>query len=302
MLKKKMLLFSMIGLIGSLNCFADGSDNPDNEVELCMDKISKLIISYDMENIDFYRSESEKLIIKEFMSSNKKRYYADISRHSDSFKITEGKRPIWDNSFTCRVEVYLPDIDNLELTVTTTGGKISMDGLNWTGKTFHADSTFGLIKINSISADLIKLSTTRGEMELETLNARAAKIENTSGIVRCANLTGSVTYLSTNGAIYVKSADGRGSYKAGSGGILDVRYANITGDIEMRSKNNDINLALPTDVSFEYSFKTKNGRISTDFPVDGENNSGEICGHKGVHPEYSIKIETTNGNISVSLL
>lgn len=51
-----------------------------NELQFNLNGISDVTISYDEESVTFFQSENDELIIKEYMTENKSRYYAEIGR------------------------------------------------------------------------------------------------------------------------------------------------------------------------------------------------------------------------------
>lgn len=120
------------------------------------------------------------------------------------------------------------------------------------------------------------------------------------GSVICDRLAGKVEYTSTSGNADIKSAVGSGSYKANNSGSLDVEYTEVTGDLYFFNKNDDIDLTLPEDLSFEFEAETKNGSVSTTFQecitVDGRITRGAV----GADPVVSVRLETNNGNIEVT--
>lgn len=82
--------------------------------------------------------------------------------------------------------------------------------------------------------------------------------------------------------------------------LSNVNYEEVTGDLYFFNKNENINLTLPDNLSFEFEATTKNGSVSTTFgeciTVDGHT----IRGIVGDNPTVSVKTETNNGNIEVS--
>jgi len=60
-----------------------------------LDDIKNITISYDDENISFFESENNNLIIKEYMSKDKKSYHAKVSENKDSIQISEGAKSIF---------------------------------------------------------------------------------------------------------------------------------------------------------------------------------------------------------------
>lgn len=270
-----------------------------NEIHLSLDGISELTISYDEEKVIFYESKGDDLTIKEYMTENNSSYYARVEESNGSIKISEGGKPLFRGDFSRYVEVYLPASYQENLTVTTTNGNIDISELELSLNTLRMDSTAGTIKLNTVEAQSIYLSTTSGILDVAGLKAEEIRIDTTRGSLSCEELDGNVTYTTTSGNANIQSAIGSGTYKANNSGELNVVYSEVTGDLTFYNKNDSINLSLPADLEFEFEAATKNGTISTSFQefvsVEGRTTSGTI----GNCPTVTIKMETNNGNIEV---
>lgn len=82
-------LFAVIGCTHSSNL------QMANEIHFSLDRISNVTISYDEEQIKFFKADIDELIIKEYMTENKISYYADVKKNSDSIHISEGGKPFF---------------------------------------------------------------------------------------------------------------------------------------------------------------------------------------------------------------
>lgn len=286
-------------LIGLSGCGNEKFPQMANELQLSVEDISDLTISYDEEKVTFFDSESDELIIREYMTANKKRYYAKVDQCDSSIKISEGGKPFFKSGFTRYIEVYLPSAYEGSLTVTTTNGDIDLAEMELGLSTLRIDSTSGKIDLKGAEAKVIHLSSTKGTLKIGSLKADQIKLETTSGNMVCEKLEGDVTYTSTSGNARIESAVGGGSYKANNSGKLDVTYLEVTDDLYLFNKNDDVHLTLPEDLAFEFQATTKNGSVSTNFQesitVDGRTAKGTV----GSQPAVTVEVETKNGNIEV---
>lgn len=289
-----LFLFSLAGCSGSKN------SEMANELHFSLEEISDVTISYDEEAITFYEADNDELVIKEYMTKNKTSYHADVTEDKNSIHISEGSKPFFKNGFSRHIEVYLPASYRDALTITTTDGNIDISDVDLQLSKLRIDSTAGTVKLNKITASDIYLSTTSGTLELGSISADTIRLDTTSGNITCDELTGNVTYTSTSGNADIKSAIGSGNYKANHSGTLNVTYVEVTGDLSLFNKNDDINLTLPADLEFEFEAASKNGSVTTTFEkylsVDERTTSGTV----GKNPTVTIKTETKNGNIEVS--
>lgn len=300
-IKKQLTMCFMIagGLLTLTGCSHSQSSQLANEITFSLDSVSEVTISYDEEKVTFCESENDRLIIKEYMTKNKSRYYAKVDQSNNSIRISEGGKPFFKAGFSRYIEVYLPASYHENLTVTTTDGDIDLSGLEISINALRIDSTAGTIRLNTVEAQDIYLSTTSGFFDVDFLNANTIKIAATSGDFSCKRLNGHVTYTTTSGNADIRSAAGSGDYKTGNSGKLNVVYTEVSGNLSFFNKNDDINVTLPADLEFEFEATTKNGSVSTSFgecvSVEDRTTSGTV----GEHPTVTVKAETNNGNIEV---
>lgn len=300
---EKNILIIMVEILTMLflsACGREGTVTLSNEQSFSLDGISDLTISYDDENICFFMSENENLIIREYMSEDKKAYHAKIRRKKDSIQISEGGKPIFKSGFIRYVEVYLPASYSSNIKVTATDGEIDMSEIELDMDSVRVDCTSGTFRLNKAVAEEIYFSSTSGELELGEVIGNQIRIETTQGNVTCENIKGNVTYTSTSGNAQFLSASGSGVYKANNSGSLSVIYDEVTGDLSFFNKNDDIVLQLPQGLSFQFEAIIKNGKIDTDFQGDISVNGDSASGIIGANPTVTIKAETRNGNIEVS--
>lgn len=286
-------------LIGLSGCGGEKSPQMANELQFSVGDISDLTISYDEEKVTFFESESDELIIREYMTANKKSYYAKVDQRDSSIKISEGGKPFFKSGFTRYIEIYLPASYEGSLTVTTTNGDINLAEMELGLSALRIDSTSGKVVLKGAEAKVIYLSSTKGTLKIGSLKADQIRLETTSGDMVCEKLEGDVTYTSTSGNATIESAVGGGSYKANNSGKLDVTYLEVTDDLYLFNKNDDVHLTLPEDLAFEFQATTKNGSVSTNFQesitVDGRTTKGIV----GSQPAVTVEAETKNGNIEV---
>ncbi len=301
-IKKQIVccIITLFFLTSLTSCSHSKNPKMANELHFSLNKISDLTISYDEEPITFFEAKNDELIIREYMTENKNKYYANIKQSNNSIHIMEGSKPFFKDGFYRYVEVYLPASYLQALTITTTDGNIDLSNLDLQLSTFRIDSTSGTVKINNISASDIHLSSTSGTLELGKIDADTINLQTTSSNIICDELSGHITYTSTSGNADIKAAMGAGSYKATNSGNLNIVYTKVTGDLYFFNKNDGINLTIPSDLNFEFEGTTKNGSITTTFSeyitTEGRTTHGII----GNNPSITIKAETNNGNIEVT--
>ena len=299
--KAAALIFLTAGTLTIGGCGGRGQSGP-NIMTFDISHISDIVISYDEEEITFMKSADDKLMIKEYMSDSKSRYFAKVDQKKDTIKISEGKKPFPAGGFTRHVEVYLPDSYQKNLTVTTTNGSIELQNIELNMKSLRVDSTSGKIKIKHASAEAVHISTTSSEMELGNLEGDSIRLETTSGSVQCTEVSGNVTCTSTSGDVVIQSASGSGSFRNENSGKLCVEYVNVDGDLTFYNKNGEVAVTLPEDFDFIFEAETKNGTVSVPFEEELVRKGRTMEGTVGDKPETFVKAETKNGDIRFRFL
>lgn len=290
----------ILSLFAFAGCSNSKSSQMTNELRFSLDGISSLTISYDEEKITFFESDSDELVIKEYMTENKSSYYAKVTERNESIQISEGGKPLFKNGFTRYIEVYLPESYHENLTVKSTNGDLDFSSVSLELSMLRIDNSSGNVILNNAVASDIHLSSTSGTLDLGNIQANQIRLETTSGSINCTELNGNVTYTSTSGNADIKSAVGSGSYKANNSGSLNVIYTEVNGDLSFFNKNDRITLTLPENLEFEFEATTKNGSVSTNFQQDVTVNGRTTSGVVGDNPTVTVKVETNNGNIEVT--
>lgn len=203
-----------VGLLILTGCSDHRSSAQVHELTFSLEGISEVILSYDEEPVTFYESETNDLVVKEYMTESRCSYYAKADHGDNYIAIREGRKPLFGNGFSRRVAVYLPAFYHESLTVTTTDGDIDLSALEMTLHTLRIDSTAGAVKISTAAAQTIHLSTTSGILEADRLEADTIQIATTRGSFSCRTLDGHVTYTTTSGNANIQSAIGSGIYEA----------------------------------------------------------------------------------------
>ncbi|WP_095175699.1 MULTISPECIES: DUF4097 family beta strand repeat-containing protein [Blautia] len=294
------LAVSVFFIMGLTGCSHSAQPEMVNELRYSVGDISDLTISYDEENITFYMSDSDEIVIREYMTEKDKAYYAKVSEDGNSVHISEGRKPFFKDGFLRYVEVELPSSYQKGLTVTTTDGNIDFSETKLILTSLRIDSTAGNVNLKDMTAKNMYLSSTSGMLDLYKLQAEAIHFMTTSGKVSCDTLNGSVICTTTSGDVSIKNAVGSGEYKNNNSGLLEIDYSEVTGDLLLFNKNGDIRLTIPDDLEFDFTAETKNGTIRTSFQDEIKTNGAKAEGKIGKNPVITIETETRNGKIEVN--
>ncbi len=273
------------------------SVNLVNTQEIDMSGIEEIMISYDdtSMDIDFYKGDSDKMIIKEYMFDGvTDDNFAIITTNniSGKVKVESGRKHYTVMIFGImygseRVEVYLPKDYHGQIQAATSSGNVSCTHDMELSGDFKIKTSSGDIKLKEVSAASISLTTSSGNIRMDkadgnrTFTASSGDIvilggkgdssaSTSSGTIDISNIEGSFKASSSSGDITLIDVVGNGRIGTTSGVI---RLKNMTGNVEdAKSSSGDIMISNLTGA------------------VDAQSTSGGI----------NIKFNEVTGNITAS--
>jgi DUF4097 and DUF4098 domain-containing protein YvlB len=327
---------------------------------LSMEGITRLSLEYSSDDIRFYESDTEELILKEYMSiTPKEKELTQIKQTSSELRLRGGDRMRQNwifNHYNGYVEVYLPADYHGSISASTSSGNIDSD-LVLNQSDFAAACSSGDIRLHEVHADQISAATTSGNIEFDRAEGTRSfasssgdiKIHggngdtdasSTSGNITINETTGELRADSSSGNITIEAADGTKEIETTSGeitlsdcsgfieasassGNIEISDLGGAGDFETTSGNikvsfteellsskediiadassGNVELSLPSGLSFDFSAETSSGDIDTYFDdnlsykQDGDYASGTV----GTSPVFRIELTTSSGNIRV---
>jgi DUF4097 and DUF4098 domain-containing protein YvlB len=335
---KELFFITILALIGfSAYCGGIGEMKLVNEQEVNLNGVDTINVSYSNSRVEVLRGNASSLVIKEYMSKDNSDYYAEIDNSGNMVNIKNGKHPrfvIGINTFRCRVEIYVPESYMENLDVKTSNGHILVDSINGT---IGAQTSNGSLELKNIegSADV---RTSNGSITIDSVNGNVTA-ENSNGSVELKNIDGSADVRTSNSSIRIDSVNGNVSAHTSSGsitlknidGAVDVKNSNgsitidsvkgmidaetsnsrikcslaeVSGDIKLETNNGSIDLELPRDLDFQFSARTRNGRVRTAFDDELSRPANDDHLYRGTigrenDPSVEIDLETQNGSITV---
>lgn len=226
--------------------------------------ITSIEAIYGSDRISLFPSQTQEIILKEYMSEDNASYYAKTSISGSALKIQTGARPVSSpNGFVSYVELYIPA------------------GFNGT---VDARAENGMISICGISASKV-----------------TAQLEN--GQIGVSNFSGALDCKVQNGGVQVSESDVKGAFRTENGHI-DLSLRKILGDITADAENGAIIAALPKADSFNIEASTQTGDIindfSTDWSVTGSKAEGcSLSGAWGNAPSAKVSFSICNGPVEL---
>lgn len=294
----------IVAALTSLMCltvFLGGCSDSQGSVqtkEFSLTDVKSIMADYDGESLTVKESDSDKIVVVEYMDKSKRSYFAQMDLSGGVLTISEGARPIG-NGVHSYIEIYLPDAYHDSLSLHTTDGKILSD-VALTFSNFSADTTNGELEVSNFAADNINLKSTGGKLTVKNLSAQVCTVDTTNADTLIDSITGIIEYESKGGNLTVAKCIGSGNFQVTGDGSLQIAFAEVTGDISAHTKNGNITLALPDNLSFIFSATTHNGSIKTSFSESLSVTDKTAGGTIGNNANVRIGLETKNGDIDIT--
>lgn len=267
-----------------------------NTLTFDTEDFESLRLDYDADDLQLLESDSNKVIVKEYMNENKKSYYARTYKQNDELVITEGRRPRR-SSFKSYIELYIPKDYTGSLSLHSTRGTIKSEiALNLSGE-FSVDTTSGRMIISNTKAAKIGAASTNGSLSFDNIAADEISLKTTNAATSLKEVTGVIDYQSKGGKLTAVKLQGSGSFNASGEGSIDLSFTAVTHDIFAYSKNGTLTVTLPKELAFKFSATTKEGSIDTTFSDQLIMTENTFAGAVGTSPAITIELKTRNGAI-----
>jgi hypothetical protein len=292
-----------------------------NEQELSLENIDTVTVRYRSENITLYKSNTDLLVIKEYMSVNNSGYYARIANSGNELIIEAGRRPL--GRFYGYVDVYIPE-SNKNISIRTSSGDILAAG-EYIALSIKMESSSGNITVNTVAADRADFTASSGDIKANTITAGRAGFTASSGSIRGGKINGNAAIVTNSGDIVFGGIDGNVSAESSSGrielgmvnGTVSVKSssggvrcttAENAGDISITTSSGNVVLNIPKDFMFNFFSRSSSGSLRTPFPeklfipvsdrgsVQGVIGSGNTSENQNLK---NVNIKTSSGSISV---
>jgi len=254
-----------------------------------MDLSKNLSILYDSDNVVLLESSNNNLVLKEYMTRNRAKYYAEIMKSENGITIHNGKRP-W--LIRTRIEVYIPRILTNKLNVNLRSGNITINNIS-TDNIFVEVSS-GNIKLNNYQGKL-NIANRSGNVEVNNFLGEGL-INVKSGNITLNNCQGKLNVTDKSGIIEANNFLGEGFFSVGSGNI-NLTVNDIIGNISLSSNSGNINFSMANNMSFILDAEVRSGNIRV--PNLRRTVNAKVQHNIGTNPVYTLLAKCGSGNINI---
>lgn len=282
-----------------------------NTIELSLKEIDSLQIIYTSKNLELYPAEGDKIIIKEYLFSNKQQARARVDTQTDeasgSRTITVSGEGISTITLISifpgqeRIEIYIPKEGLEALKLQTNSGNITAeDNFSITTDKLQVSTGSGNIKWYDAEAEELHFQAGSGNIRAERLSGNMT-IQTGSGNIHLTEGEGSSDINAGSGNIEVEKFRGQGSVEAGSGNVK-AEILEMNGDMKFKTGNGNIRLTLSEELSFRFEAESRSGNIHTFFDdkLSYNQKGNQTKGEMGAASSWLLRAETNSGNINIA--
>lgn len=274
-----------------------------NKQKISLADITTIDIDYYSEDINFYTSDTNELILKE--------YRTNYSEDDELSKITVGDGKIYIKgpkpkskshfvpfgifNYYSRIDIYLPTEYAGSLFVSTSSGDINSDNI-FKLVQFKLSCTSGDIRMNEVYTEDIDVSSSSGEITLQVAEGKR-QISSTSGNIKVYGGSGDSNFSASSGEVTIKNASGVLKVDTTSG---NIEIADSNGEKNIEASSGEISITNSSGV-VQVSSSSGDVRISA---LDGGGNISTTSGKvlyelKDVNDD--IDIETSSGDVTLEI-
>jgi len=166
---------------------------------------------------------------------------------------------------------------------------------------YAKDKTPGRCHHGGVSSESSNWHGHRAKLTFDIQVPRGVRFNamTTNGGIRCRDLNSVVDAATTNGNVDVTTSEWA-SAKTTNGGVnVSMGNAKWSGELELATTNGSVDVRLPASAEFEVNAATTNGGMEFEFPVTIQGRLNKRITTKLGEGGPPIRVETTNGGVTV---
>lgn len=232
-----------------------------NEQSASLDGVEQILIEYHADDVVFYTSETNELILKEYMNivpdeDQLTRITQSGSRLKLEGRIRNSVNWFIHINYGSRMEIYLPADYQGAIDASTSSGNIT-SSLVFKLTDLRLNASSGNIEMNEITAPQIEITSTSGNITVSKAEGNRA-FAASSGNIKVYGGAGDTSASTSSGNILIESSTGLVEAKASSGKIVI-----ITSNGEKELSTTSGNIEIQDSVGYTRA-SSSSGRIKAD--------------------------------------
>jgi DUF4097 and DUF4098 domain-containing protein YvlB len=188
------------------------------------------------------------------------------------------------------------DLENVEVSMTQSGDTIRIVARRTDGA-FITGNSGASIRLSAPAAASLELTSSNGALTSIGVSGDV-RMDTSNGRIEVRDGAGRLDVKTSNGAIDIEAEEAVVDANT-SNGRITFSGSLAEGSQAFRTSNGAIDITLPAAARFRIDASTSNGRVSSEFAVDGESDDEWLRGVVGENPATSISASSSNGNIRI---
>lgn len=256
-----------------------------NTIEIPLEQADSLFVEYGSKNLRIFKSDSDKIIIKEYLPDDRKEALATVDISNGVATVTSPKLDtfiVFGFNVDERIEIYIPAEGMKDISLKTGSGNIkTQPGYTGTYETLAVKTGSGNIKWNSSVVT-------------------EASFKAGSGNIEIVDLTGTLRAEAGSGNVTVDDFIGCGEIQTSSGNVKSY-VKELNGDLRLGAGSGNVKLEIPEETSAHLDIATGSGDIHTDFDdlLSFDKYGNQADGDLVSNPANQIEVNTGSGNVRV---
>ncbi|AEV94715.1 DUF4097 family beta strand repeat-containing protein [Pediococcus claussenii] len=271
-----------------------------NTVEFNLKNISDLDIAYRSASIIVTNGDSDKLVVKEYMSRFNDQYKLKSAQYDNRLEIREGIRPRlhW---IKVRIEVQLPKDYDGSLNLESRDGKLVAKNLHNEKMKLNLNDYSGSMQLDSVASNALTVYVHSGSLTGDTIFANTIKMNAHSGSMRLNYISGKVAIMAQSGSVKIDHFAGTGAFDVNSGSLRLVADQLIGSNL-INAKSGSVHVELAKGVNAKYQLiaNSSTAKITGAAHIENQTNS-YLEGTVGTDPTAELKIKAHSGRINVNV-
>lgn len=211
-----------------------------------------------------------------------------VDKHGDEIEVAVKRKGFflfnWFEMDKTKLTVYIPEDYEKNMAIELGSGDV----------VFKGHSSDSPMKLKNLAIDIGS-----GSMVLENLDVETLAHQSSSGEAEFNSIAaGSGSFEVSSGSVHVKSYSGKLEADVSSG-ELEIQMERLTDDINLNVSSGDLELDLPDDADFSLNGKKSSGDISSDFPLENNEETDNHLRGKHGNGKYKINADVSSGDIEI---
>ncbi len=209
------------------------------------------------------------------------------------------------------------DLTNIQVNMNQQGNTVNVTAQR-SDKRTDVGNSGASAKLTVPPGSTIQIQTSNGKVTVSG-EVAAVTVQSSNGAIDVRGATGALNLKTSNGNITSNGGSDKITLETSNGAIdatttkaVQISETSSNGALRfngpladqsknvLHTDNAAVVVTLPAASSFTLDASTSNGKVTSDFPVKGDNpNDNQLKGAVGASPQTTLSLQTSNANIEI---